>query len=984
MFAHILECPSCRKRFRFESDREFPAEIVCPGCWSTAAWQEYFAVVFCPGCRAPVGIPLDMLGDDGNKCPKCGTAIPPDSVAGSEAPTGKANADPDTRLLQDGEVFDKYRILRLLGRGGMAEVYLAEHLLLHQRCALKLMYRGIGAEPAHVKRFIREAKLAHRISHPNIVQVFDAGSDFKTGLLFLAMEYVEGRSLSALARGKRFTEKELREILRAMAEALKTLNEFHVVHRDIKPSNIMQTPEGVYKLMDFGIAKINDREQGETTLTMDQMAIGTPGYASPEQCRSAHDVDIRSDIYCLGATLYHLASGAMPFDGATPVEIILRVLQEEAVPLRKYRPDLSPAMTEFIERMMKKNPDERPSSPEELLKFLRGSEGNRFVRWQRMAMEQMGKWRSKSSSGLQLLSPRLRRIVLLTPIVLLAVFFGILVGRGSRGGQTVPPPDSVVVGAPAVPAAPEVVAAPAAPAASAVSETPAAPVPSSFRSPVAASPPAAASGTEGGLLYGFWGTLWLLFWGLSGFRVLRFLEDQPEVQRSRFLPFLNFAALLAGPVILAFLLFRRYLREPLERQVVRLLNRDGAALTFRRAGVPLDGNAWEACAPLSVRRAFKRAFRRGLMCHADDLLVVALAENSIALQLRVNGTLHTLKKFSGRDAAGALALVSFLIGRKVGVHSSVEPELEVRGSSGAAELRVGVFQVAAGRCVSFHFLAPMPLADTPESLGLDDAEIHSLREFLSLRNGVIVVGGESADERSFTVIRMLDLIDARSRKVILLSPSAPAHPADGVEWIDSNRASAGENALQTALQQSPDLLAIDGEWEPRQLKFLVNAAQNGTLVILTKKGADVSQTICGLRDVGFSGSELASLLRLVVQLHPLRRLCNICAAPAKLSEAEEAMFRNSGIATDSLRHADGCAACGFTGYRGRTVGFELYAPGVALLDVLESPRQEFTPAEIRRAVDRETGGSGPYAAGCRAAALGLTSLEEIARLKPTS
>ena len=243
------------------------------------------------------------------------------------------------------------------------------------------MQQGLDQDdPIFIKRFVREAKLTHSFNQPNIVKVFDAGSDFQTGCLYLAMEYVEGKTLNELSCDRQLSEAELLEVLDSMAQALQTLADAKVVHRDIKPSNIMLTVDGVYKLMDLGIAKAeSNTHAGEMTLTMDQTCIGTPGYASPEQCRAAHNVDIRSDIYSLGVTIYHVASGVMPFDGDTPVAIIIKVLQSEAEPLEKYRSDLSPQFISLIRRMMMKKAEDRPNSIEELRQLIRDvSRGKNF------------------------------------------------------------------------------------------------------------------------------------------------------------------------------------------------------------------------------------------------------------------------------------------------------------------------------------------------------------------------------------------------------------------------------------------------------------------------------------------------------------------------------------------------------------------------------------------------------------------------------
>ena len=311
MFEHILDCPRCGKRFHYEHEgMDFPEVITCPECGESSESGDFEVLLLCHECHVKIKVPLSMLDDEDNRCPKCGAEIRNDRLTHLTQEgmtlTGITADGEKKRMLQDGDFFDKFQIIKLLGRGGMAEVYLAEHLLLKQKCALKLMQRTLDQDdnPVFIKRFVREAKLTHSFSHPNIVKVFDAGSDFKTGYLFLAMEYVEGQTLHDIINARELSEKELLEILNVMANALKVLESAKVVHRDIKPSNIMYTKEGVYKLMDLGIAKMESNHQaGDMTLTMEQSTIGTPGYASPEQCSSAHLVDVRSDIFSLGASL---------------------------------------------------------------------------------------------------------------------------------------------------------------------------------------------------------------------------------------------------------------------------------------------------------------------------------------------------------------------------------------------------------------------------------------------------------------------------------------------------------------------------------------------------------------------------------------------------------------------------------------------------------------------------------------------------------
>ena len=193
MFSQVLDCPFCSKRFNYEqTDKTFPENLTCPECGQTGPYQDFSAIILCHQCRTKVMVPLELLYNDDTLCPHCQTVLKPelpflDEDASTYTLGGSRLSNANERILQDGEFFDKYKIIRLLGKGGMAEVYLAEHLLLKKPCALKLMQSSVAAEdPVFTKRFIREAKLTHQLTHPNIVNVFDAGSDFKTRLQQLA------------------------------------------------------------------------------------------------------------------------------------------------------------------------------------------------------------------------------------------------------------------------------------------------------------------------------------------------------------------------------------------------------------------------------------------------------------------------------------------------------------------------------------------------------------------------------------------------------------------------------------------------------------------------------------------------------------------------------------------------------------------------------------------------------------------------------
>ncbi len=376
--AWILICPECENRFEADSDTDLKQNISCPSCRKISPPDEFNVLMFCPECRTKLAIPLDMIQENELHCPKCrsdfsvNTGLSLDTDLSTES-TFFADAEQlvkSKRILEDGAFFDKFKIIRLLGRGGMGEVYLAEHLLLKRYNALKIM-KNTGSDPLFIKRFIREGKLANRIQHPGLISVFDIGHDAKTDCFFIAMEYVDGVDMGHVLKERHLSEKEILDTVLKVLEPLKVLEANKIVHRDIKPSNIMINSDGQVKLADFGIAKVDNREYGEFTLTQENSVFGTPEYASPEQCRSSHDVDTRSDIYSLGATMYHLAARKPPFAGDTVMAVMLNVIQHDPVPLRSIDKSISGGFAELVHDMMQKAPALRPQSIAELEERIR-------------------------------------------------------------------------------------------------------------------------------------------------------------------------------------------------------------------------------------------------------------------------------------------------------------------------------------------------------------------------------------------------------------------------------------------------------------------------------------------------------------------------------------------------------------------------------------------------------------------------------------
>jgi len=269
-------------------------------------------------------------------------------------------------LLRKNDVIGKYRVERCLGYGGMGEVYLVRHLYLNTLRALKLLRPTESVQGTVLsERFLREAKIASRIQHKNLIAVMDVENDSESGFFYIVMEYVNGNSLQEILKNGPLSEDQAIHIVAEVAEALSAAAEFNLVHRDIKPANIMISLESEVKLADLGIAKSSD-EDVSMTLTIDNTLVGTPAYTSPEQCRNAHNVDTRADIYSLGATLYEMVTGKPPFEGANSFDTIAHVLGEEPVSPDILNPNLSPELTALIRRMMAKRPEDRPQNIAEL------------------------------------------------------------------------------------------------------------------------------------------------------------------------------------------------------------------------------------------------------------------------------------------------------------------------------------------------------------------------------------------------------------------------------------------------------------------------------------------------------------------------------------------------------------------------------------------------------------------------------------------
>lgn len=269
----------------------------------------------------------------------------------------------DTILLDN-----RYEIIKEIGVGGMAKVYKAKDRLLGRFVAIKVLKDQYAEDDEFAKKFENEAQSAARLSHINIVNVYDIGKDMLNGKLiqYIVMEYVEGETLKDLIdREKVLENHDIIDYSTQIAQALKSAHDSGIVHRDIKPQNILIDKFGLCKVTDFGIARVSSN----ATITYTSSILGTVHYISPEQAKGKI-VDLKSDLYSLGAVMYEMATGKVPFDADNSVGIAVMHIQDDPVPPRELNPNLSKHLNYIIMKLLKKDPTERFQNATELIEAL--------------------------------------------------------------------------------------------------------------------------------------------------------------------------------------------------------------------------------------------------------------------------------------------------------------------------------------------------------------------------------------------------------------------------------------------------------------------------------------------------------------------------------------------------------------------------------------------------------------------------------------
>jgi serine/threonine protein kinase len=307
-----------------------------------------------------------------------------------------------------GTTVGKYKLHEIVGRGGMGVVYRGEHVYIGKEVAVKILHDGYGGREESVKRFLREARAASLINHPNIVDVTDFGKS-SDGTVFFVMELLLGEALdSVLQRDRRLDLMRAITIVNQMAGALGSAHSKGIVHRDLKPENVMlirregrrelirfiNDDDGPHqvsekekafdfvKILDFGVAKVRDPDAHEARVTQQGIVFGTPEYMAPETARVGIS-DPRTDIYALGIMFYEMLTGMVPFTGETPVDVMLKIVSQPVIPPREKAPDaeITPDAERLIMKSLSKDPRQRHQTMEELFKDLQQCYGS--VRYRR-------------------------------------------------------------------------------------------------------------------------------------------------------------------------------------------------------------------------------------------------------------------------------------------------------------------------------------------------------------------------------------------------------------------------------------------------------------------------------------------------------------------------------------------------------------------------------------------------------------------------
>ncbi|MBN1918206.1 MAG: Flp pilus assembly complex ATPase component TadA [Verrucomicrobia bacterium] len=802
----------------------------------------------------------------------------------------------------------KYRVVRELGRGGMALVYLVEDTELGRLVALKVLPPTM-VDHATVARFHREGQAQMKLEHANIVAVYECGS--ANGVHFIAMEYVEGRTLRSLVRRSgRLTPDRALDVAAQVCQALEYAHAMGCIHRDIKSANVMVTESGQVKLMDFGLVQVT----GQTVLTRTGSVMGTPEYMSPEQI-GGELVDHRSDIYSLGVVLYEMLTGELPFTADNPQTITMMHRFEQPRPIRDVHRKVPGEVESIVMRALAKRAEDRYASASELLKEI--------MAW-RTALDQR-----KAEVHAPTRPTELSARVPFRPV------------RPGEGRQ----PLAGVFMASGLVSAPQVGSALAA-----MSER-------GTRFVEALVTGGAVDEANAQRLVGDWAGLEVLPDTLSVTIPAEVLKSVPEkvVRKFHVVPLSRRGDTLrlamadpfdvaaidlvealtrveVQPVAVAragitTLVERFYEQEGHyeqilqelgveEEQPIEVVDEEAEALTLELTGE----EATEAPIIKLVNYVIQQAVRQG----ASDVHIEP-DENRLRVRFRVDGFLH---EFITPPKHFQTAIVSRIkIMSDMDIAERRVPQdgrIKLRIDNHNVDLRVSTLPGIYGEKVVIRILDESSMLLGLNELGFDAAVLERWERMATRPYGIVLVTGPTGSGKTTTLYATLNTLNTIDTNIITVEDPVE-YRLEGITQVQVNP-KAGitfATGLRSIFRQDPDIIMVGEMRDIETAQISVKAALTGHLVFSTLHTNDAAGAITRLLDMGVQPYLVASSLVGAVAQRLTRRIC------AKCKEAytpDYAALAEAGVHLDPgtlLFRGAGCKACSGSGYRGRTVIVEL-------------------------------------------------------------